>query len=211
MAMPCDPLRLFDRRAQRLHRERAARAPGAAEFLFVEGAERLLDRLDDIARGFPLALDLGCRQGVLAQRLRGRGGIETLVQADAAMAFARQAPRPAVVAETEALPFAARAFDLVLSNLALHWASDLPGALMQLRWALKPDGLLLASLLGGETLVELRQALTEAELEEEGGASPRVSPLPISATWAGYCSARALRCRWSTAIRSKRRTRTRPP
>jgi NADH dehydrogenase [ubiquinone] 1 alpha subcomplex assembly factor 5 len=72
--------------------------------------------------------------------------------------------------------FAEASFDLVASSLMLHWAGDLPGALVQLRRILKPDGLLLAALLGGQTLVELRTALFEAELEVEGGVSPRVSP-----------------------------------
>jgi SAM-dependent methyltransferase len=175
MSAPADPF-IFDRRAVRLHRARAARHPAAADFLVREAAERLADRLDDIARRFPLALDLGCRDGVLARSLRGRGGIATLVHADAALAFARLAPGPALVAEAEALPFKPASFDLVLSALDLHWANDLPGALIQLRQALKPDGLLLASLLGGETIAELRRALMEAELEEEGGASPRVAP-----------------------------------
>jgi len=81
-----------------------------------------------------------------------------------------------LAAEPEALPFAPGSFDAVLSVLALHWVNDLPGALLQLRRALKPDGLLLVSLLGGETLSELRQALMTAEFAEEGGVSPRVSP-----------------------------------
>jgi NADH dehydrogenase [ubiquinone] 1 alpha subcomplex assembly factor 5 len=171
-----DPSRIFDRRAVRLHRERAARDPGSADFLLTEAAERLADRLSDMARRFPRALDLGCRHGVLAARLVGRGGIETLVHAEPAWGFARRAALPAVVAEAEALPFKPASFDLVLSNLDLHWTNDLPGALLQLRQALKPDGLLLASLFGGQTLGELRRALMEAELAEEGGASPRVSP-----------------------------------
>lgn len=176
MAAPSDPLRLFDRAAVRAHRERAARQPEAAAFLAAEAAERLVDRLEDVTRRFPLALDLGCRHGILARRLAGRGGIERLVHVDAAFGFARQAPAPALVAEAEALPFAPGSFDLVLSNLALHWTNDLPGALLQLRRALKPDGLLLASLFAGATLMELRRALLEAELEEEGGGSPRVAP-----------------------------------
>lgn len=172
-----DPIRVFDRRARRLHRARAARQPRAADFLTVEAAERLLDRLDDMARRFPVAFDLGCRDGVLARALDGRGGITTLVHADSSLAYVRQAPAPLrVVAEAEALPFKPGSFDLVLSNLDLHWTNDLPGALLQLRQALRPDGLLLASLFGGETLAELRQALMEAELAEEGGVSPRVSP-----------------------------------
>jgi NADH dehydrogenase [ubiquinone] 1 alpha subcomplex assembly factor 5 len=176
MPAPPDPLRVFDRAALRRHRARAARQPEEAAFLVREAAERLLDRLDDVARRFPLALDLGSRDGVLARLLAGRGGIETLIHADAAFGFARLAPPPAIAAEAEALPFRPASFDLVLSNLDLHWTNDLPGALLQLREVLRPDGLLLASLFGGETLRELRRALMEAELEEEGGASPRVAP-----------------------------------
>jgi SAM-dependent methyltransferase len=178
MPHDADPLRVFDLRALRHHRARAARHPAAGEFLVAETAGRLVDRLDDVTRRFPWALDLGSRHGVLARALQGRGGIETLVHADRTHEFLRQAPAAtlSVVAEAEALPFAPHAFDLVLSNLDLHWVNDLPGALWQLRQALKPDGLLLAALLGGATLTELRRALLEAELAEEQGASPRVSP-----------------------------------
>lgn len=178
MAPPRDPLRVFDRRAVRLHRARAARLQDAADFLIKESAERLADRLDDVTRRFPLALDLGCRDGVLARVLNGRGGVVTLVQADAALAYVQRlaASGPRLVAEAEALPFRRQSFDLVLSNLELHWTNDLPGALLQLRHMLKPDGLLLAALLGGETLAELSRALLEAELAEEGGIGPRVSP-----------------------------------
>ena len=172
-----DPIRVFDLGVVRAHRERAARRPDAARFLAQEVAERLADRLEDVNRNFPVALDLGCRDGVLAEVLRGRGGVGTLVQADAAWGFARQAPGLRLVAEAEALPFAPQAFDLVLSGLALHWSNDLPGALLQLRHVLKPDGLLLAALLGGDTLHELRRTLIEAELAEEDGAGPRVSPM----------------------------------
>jgi SAM-dependent methyltransferase len=84
---------------------------------------------------------------------------------------------PAIAADEEALPFAPASLDLVTSSLALHWVNDLPGTMMQIRRALKPDGLFLAALLGGETLYELRQVLTEAELAISGGAAPRVSPM----------------------------------
>jgi NADH dehydrogenase [ubiquinone] 1 alpha subcomplex assembly factor 5 len=168
----------FDRRAVRLHRDRAAPILGAHDFLFAEAAERLADRLDDITRRFPLALDLGCHDGVLARTLKGRGGIETLVQMDLSPAMAARAARfgPAVAADEERLPFAERRFDAVLSCLSLHWVNDLPGALIQARLALKPDGLFLAVMLGGGSLGELRRALLEAEIEAKGGASPRVSP-----------------------------------
>lgn len=169
------PLQLFDRRAVRLHRARAL-ALGGADFLAREAAERLADRLGDINRVFPRALDLGRGGGTLADALKGRGGIAWLVEADAALPCVRTAAPPRLVAEAEALPFAPASFDLIVSNLALHWTSDLPGALVQLRSMLKPDGLFIASLWGGETLKELRHALIEAELAEEGGASPRVAP-----------------------------------
>jgi len=81
-----------------------------------------------------------------------------------------------VAADEELLPFADGAFDLIISNLSLHWVNDLPGALIQARRALKPDGLFLAAMLGGHTLTELRQSLMEAETKVEGGFSPRVSP-----------------------------------
>src|SRR5688572_8524100 len=172
--------RIFDRRLLRVRRGRAASTLHAHDFLLTEVAERLADRLSDIARRFPLALDLGARDGILARTLQGRGGIETLVQSDAAMVSARRAnlrgANLCVVADEELLPFKEQCFDAVLSNLALHWVNDLPGALAQIRTSLKPDGLFLASLFGTGTLQELRTALMEAELAETGGASPRVSP-----------------------------------
>lgn len=182
---PSNPLLVFDPQAVRRHRGRAARGLRQAEFLFVEGAERLVDRLADINRRFPRALDLGCRDGILEHQLRGRGGIEWLVASDATPAFLARAAAPKLAAEPEALPFAPRVFDLVLSNLVLHWTNDLPGALLQLRHILKTDGLLLAALFAGETLHQLRTAWLEAESEIENGASPRVSPFADARDLAG--------------------------
>lgn len=173
-----DSITIFDRLLLRRRRARAA-GLGGETALLREVAERLADRLDDINRRFPLALDLGCRSGTLGRTLRGRGGVEILVQSDLAPEMAARAAGDggsALAADEEFLPFGTETFDLVLSCLSLHWVNDLPGALVQIRHALKPDGLFLAALLGGETLTELRQALLEVELEIEGGASPRVSP-----------------------------------
>ncbi|WP_193368549.1 methyltransferase domain-containing protein [Pelagibius marinus] len=173
---------IFDRASLRRHRERAAAAIGEHDFLIREVAERLLDRLQDIRRRFPLALDLGCHHGVVAELLAGYpaglGGIETLVQADLSPAMARLAAAraPSLVADEEALPFAEGSLDLVLSVLSLHWVNDLPGTLLQIARMLKPDGLFLAAMIGGESLKELRAALMQAESEVEGGVSPRVSP-----------------------------------
>jgi NADH dehydrogenase [ubiquinone] 1 alpha subcomplex assembly factor 5 len=169
------PAALFDRRAWRRHRERAARQ-GAVDFLHAEIADRLLDRLDVVNREFAVGLDLGARDGGLARALAERSGTKRVVAAEPAGAFLAGAPGPRVVADPELLPFAAAGFDLIVSNLVLHWAGDLPGVLVQLRRALKPDGLLLAAMFGGQTLIELRTVLFDAELAEEGGVSPRVSP-----------------------------------
>ena len=127
-----------------------------------EIGDRLADRLDDVRRAFPLALDLGSRTGVLRRVLGPRGGIRMLVHCDLSPAMAARAPRPVLVADEEAIPFASETFDLVMSVLSLHWVNDLPGTLTQIRAALKPDGLFLAALLGGETLKELRGALAAA-------------------------------------------------
>jgi SAM-dependent methyltransferase len=168
--------RIFDRRLLRIRRDRAATASGDHDFLHREIAQRLADRLHDIRHAFPVALDLGCRNGLLRQRIEGNNGIRTLVQCDMSPAMARRAGPLALAADEETLPFAPGAFDLILSNMSLHWVNDLPGTLAQIRAALRPDGLFLAAMLGGETLHELRACLMEAELQESGGVSPRVSP-----------------------------------
>ena len=167
--------RIFDRRAVRLHRDRAARTVDTVADLLRDAAERLLERLDDTTIRFSRALDLGGR-GVIAPLLRARG-IDT-VSADLSAAMAARNPAPAVAADEEFLPFAPASFDLIVASLSLHWANDLPGALIQLRQALAPDGLFLASLPALGTGAELRAALTAAETALRGGASPRVSPFP---------------------------------
>jgi SAM-dependent methyltransferase len=175
-----DPaMNVFDRGLVRRHRDRAAGEFGRHDFLVREVAERLAERLDDVTRDFPRALDLGCHNGVLSQVLGDRGAVETLIQSDLSAAMAHLAAgngRPSLAADEELLPFAPGSFDLVMSVLSLHWVNDLPGSLIQIGRCLKPDGLFLAALLGGETLHELRAALLQAEIEVEGGASPRVSP-----------------------------------
>jgi NADH dehydrogenase [ubiquinone] 1 alpha subcomplex assembly factor 5 len=170
-----EPILLFDRRAWRLHRDRAARG-GGVEFLHTEIADRLVDRLDDVKREFPMALDLGAHHGALSRAVHGRAGVERVVVADCSIGFLSRLGAMRVAADPDLAPFRDRSFDLVVSALVLHWAGDLPGALVQIRRMLKPGGLFLAAMLGGSSLVELRTVFIEAELIEEGGASPRVSP-----------------------------------
>jgi SAM-dependent methyltransferase len=174
----------FDRRAVRAHRDRAAAGFSESAFLFRETALRLEERLRDIRREFAHVLDLGCHRGAMGTRLARHGAVGRVVQCDLSPEMARLARAAGgglpvcatVCADEEALPFANGAFDLVVSNLSLHWVNDLPGTLAQILRTLKPDGLFLACLLGGATLNELRRAFMNAELAIEGGASPRISP-----------------------------------
>ena len=166
---------VFDRLAVRRHRDRAARTVVQVADVLRDAAERLLDRLDDTNRRFTDALDVGGR-GIVASMLRQRG--MRVVSCDLSPTMAALNGGPCVAADEEFLPFAPASFDLIIASLSLHWVNDLPGALLQLRQALRPEGLLLASLPALGTLAELRTALTEAEAEIAGGASPRVSPFP---------------------------------
>jgi SAM-dependent methyltransferase len=168
---------VFDRRLLRVRRARAA-ALGPATFLIDRAAEDLSDRLAAVLRRFELAVDLGTPTDAVRRTLAASGKIGTIVAADAtAGAFMSKAGNAlTVAADEEALPFADGSLDLVVSALALQFVNDLPGALIQIRRALKPDGLFLAALVGGDSLTELRQAFAAAEAEIEDGVSPRVAP-----------------------------------
>lgn len=170
-----DDVFVFDRLAVQRHRARAAALLPRVADVLDELAARLLDRLDDTTHRFTQALDLGGRGGV-APALRARG--LHVVSLDPAAPLAARAGGNPVAGEAEILPFAPGSFDLVVASCSLHWVNDLPGALIQIRQALRPDGLFLASLPVLGTLDTLRAALTAAEAEETGRAAPRVSPFP---------------------------------
>jgi SAM-dependent methyltransferase len=172
-----DPMLVFDRALVRHRRERAVLSGDSGDFLFAEVANRLADRLVDVRRNFELGVDLGSRGGHLARAVQASGRVRTLYATDASPVLAARLPVASVAADEEILPFAPSSLDLVLSSLALHWVNDLPGTLIQVRHALKPDGLFLAAMFGGETLWELRETLMEAELAVTGGVSPRISPM----------------------------------
>ncbi len=170
--------RIFDRalHARRLHR--ASASFGTARFLKARAAGDLVERLAAINRTFPMAIDLGARDGAFARALADEAPdkVGWLAQTDLSLAMLGARSGSRLVVDEERLPFAPESLDLVVSALALHWVNDLVGALIQIRRALKPDGLFLGALLGGATLTELRQSLTEAETCARGGAGPRVSP-----------------------------------
>jgi SAM-dependent methyltransferase len=166
MSETAGPPKIFDRALLR-QRWRRAMSKGAPDFLMTRAADDLLDRLLTVKREFPRALDLGSPTGHFAQAIVASGRAPPL----RASAYAGD-----VIADEEAPPFAPGSFDLIVSGMSLQWVNDLPGALAQARRMLAPDGLFLACLAGGASLVELRAALAQAEEEITGGASPRVSP-----------------------------------
>lgn len=169
-------IEVFDRTLLRQRRDRAAAHISDFDFLLKEVAGNILSRFDLIKKEFPLVLDLGAHHGILAEKLVECENVGQVMAADASWRMVSNARVPAVVADEEFLPFQSGSLDAIVSNLSLHWVNDLPGALLQINNALKPDGLFLAAVLGGESLKELRGALMDAELSISGGASPRVSP-----------------------------------
>jgi NADH dehydrogenase [ubiquinone] 1 alpha subcomplex assembly factor 5 len=220
---------VFDRPLKVRQREWSYGAKDADyyDYLRVESAARLVDRIEDISRSFPLALELGCHRGHMYDLIRsntglngtgGIGGIETLIQCDTSRSAVRDAvlrsrsspstgldscasaaggttsaadadtgavtespvKSHALLADEEFLPFKGGQFDIVLSNLNLHWVNDLPSTLRQIMNCLKPDGVFLGSMLGGNTLQELRYCLYLAEQERRGGVSPHTSPFALA-------------------------------
>ncbi|KAL0453281.1 UNVERIFIED_CONTAM: putative methyltransferase, mitochondrial [Sesamum latifolium] len=182
-------VKIFDRNLKRKQRDRAAWLMSPKDSLLDAVAENLLDRLEDCKKTFPTALCMGGSLEAIRRLLHGRGGIEKLIMMDTShdmVKLCEQAEQSLpnknvetsfIVADEEFLPVKESSLDLVISCLGLHWTNDLPGAMIQSRLALKPDGLFLAAILGGETLRELRIACTVAQMEREGGISPRLSPL----------------------------------
>jgi SAM-dependent methyltransferase len=154
---------IFDRQLLRLRQKRAW-ALGPETFLIERVADELGERLSVVLRQFDRAADIGTPTDAVRRVLAASGKVATIIGADS------------LAADEEALPFAEGSLDLVTSALSLQFVNDLPGTLIQIRRALKADGLLLAAFIGGDTLIELREAFTAAESEIEGAVSPRVAP-----------------------------------
>ncbi len=167
---------LFDRKLLRERRARFAHEIAARELVLAHVAGEIAERVGLMLRPFPLALDLGAYHGLLGRKVAELPSVGAMIYAESALALAARCPRPALVCDEDVLPFKDACLNLIVSGLALHRVNDLPGALIQIRRALHPDGLFMAALLGSGALSELREALIEAEAETEGGASPRVAP-----------------------------------
>lgn len=166
---------IFDRVLLRSRRVRAATL-GPSTFLLDRAAADLAERLSTVLRRFDWAVDLGSPGEAVRAALAAIPSVGTVVRTDAVADRLAPCSENVVAADEEALPFRTASLDLVVSVLALQFVNDLPGVLLQICRALKPDGLFVGALLGGETLTELRQCFAAAESEVEGGASPRVAP-----------------------------------
>lgn len=163
-----DNIFVFDRNAIRAHRNRSAKHLKDHGFLIDWSLEQILSRLQDIKRQYPLALQIGHRAKI--SNITDYK-IDQLYSLDLAEKLYAD-----IQGDEELLPFAGNSFDLVLSPLSLHNTNDLPGVLSQIQYCLKPDGLFIASMLGGETLYELREIMNKVELNMFNGIQPHVAP-----------------------------------
>ncbi len=167
---------IFNRALLRKYRDRAAARLFQHQFLLEEVWANIAERLQESTRAFPIVLEMGCRLGGCSSYLAQRAGTRLVVQSEMSAVMLTKAQGMRIMAEEEYLPFAPGSFDLVLSIINLHAVNDLPGALIQLRKALKPGGVFIAALLGGDTLTELRQSLMAAEMECGRGVTPHIFP-----------------------------------
>lgn len=179
-------LYIFDRKAKKIQRERAASHPNAKTYSYLreEFGHRLSERLFDIKRTFTVGIDLACANGVVAQHL-DQHLVQNLILCDSAGSFLREAKSPCdnvnvvkVQLDDEAnLPFKDSSADLIYSCLSLHWVNNIPGSFRDVLRVLKNDGVFVGSMFGGDTLYELRSSLQLAEFDRLGGLSPHVSPM----------------------------------
>lgn len=169
---------LFETALLARRRDRAAGLgfAGGADFLHREAAALIAERLGEVQRDFRDAAIIGSGGGVYARALAAHLDPARIIQIETAPARAAAAG-VAPAATVDPLPLDEASADLLVSGFELHWANDPVGALVQMRRALRPDGLMIAALFGGQTLHELRTSLAEAEVETTGGLSPRVSPM----------------------------------
>lgn len=160
----------------KMRRDRFAAVAVKHDFLLSRVGADLADRLSTIKRMFDVCANVGSYHGVLSQHLRPLSNVGQMIDVEYCEGLLSQCDGPHVLADDEMMPFADGSLDLVVSGLRLQFINDVPGVLAQVRRALRPDGVFLASVLGGETLTELRQAWLSAEAEMRGGASRRVLP-----------------------------------
>lgn len=179
-------LYIFDRKAKRIQRDRAANDPNSSTYSYLrtEFGHRLAERLFDIKRTFTIGIDLAAAGGVVAQHLDEQL-VQNLYLCDTAKGFLANAKLPddkninveKIQLDEASIPFKDSFADLIYSCLSLHWVNDIPSTFRNVLRVLKNDGAFVGSMFGGDTLYELRSSLQLAELERRGGLSPHVSPM----------------------------------
>ena len=169
---PIKEVEIFDRKIVRLRREKIASDFQKYDFLNREITNRLIDNIQDIKRAFNYVLNIGCHSPTIIDHFNR----SFIIDQDLSYNMAANAECSKIQADEEFLPLKDQSLDLVISCLNLHWVNDLPGALIQTKRCLKPDGLFLGAFLGGETLTELRQSMLKADMDYHGGISPHISP-----------------------------------
>ncbi|ORZ40427.1 S-adenosyl-L-methionine-dependent methyltransferase [Catenaria anguillulae PL171] len=198
---PSGPPVIFDRNAKKLQRDRASRHPNsrATDYLKDEIANRLVDRILDVKNKYPTIVDLGSGAGHLVKYLDTDITSKVimcdmsrdLLYRDQELDAEREVEIERRVLDEESnllSAFEENSLDMIVSNLSMHWVNDLPGMLIQARKCLKPDGVFIGAMFGGDSIFELRTSLQLAELEREGGISPRVSPMTVVADMGGLLS-----------------------
>ncbi|KAF3688173.1 Arginine-hydroxylase NDUFAF5, mitochondrial [Channa argus] len=175
-------MNVFNREMKKRQKNWAASLQDGLQYDYLrdEVGSRVADRVYDVARTFPLALDIGSGKSHIAEHL-SKDVVERLFLTDISETSLKHRRQSEIqtqcfLADEEFLPFKENTFDLVMSSMSLHWINDLPGALRQIHQVLKPDGVFIGAMAGGDTLYELRCSLQLAETEREGGFSPHVSP-----------------------------------
>lgn len=170
------PPHIFDRTLLQRRRRRAALSNQKCDFLLKRAQGDLIDRLNLVNRSFDQTMVLGSHGGTLSHDIIATGKTKVCISADACAHFAQPQPAVDLIMDEEILALKPECLDLIVSPLTLQWVNDLPGSLAQIRTSLKPDGLFMAAIIGGESLTELRTAFMEAEIEMTGGTTPRVAP-----------------------------------
>jgi ubiquinone/menaquinone biosynthesis C-methylase UbiE len=167
---------IFNRSKHRAHRERASKTLNQHDFLLTHILDDLIERIQTHGYKYETALDLGCYNGEFSKKIANLE-IKQLVQTDISYKMLQETKGNRVKANEEFLPFADNSFDLIISNLNLHWINDLPGTLSQIKRILKPKGIFVASIIGGKSLIELRKVLIEAEIALHKPISSHISPM----------------------------------
>lgn len=169
-------MQIFNRQLIKMRRNRCANKRLEHETITNLTADYIIERLTDHGNHYPLALEIGYHSGIVGHKLLAQKIIQQIIYTDISATVMRQIPGNAIIADEEFLPFKTSSFNLITSNMNLHWVNDLPGTLLQIRHSLKENGIFIATLPGTATLCELRQALMQAEIELRGGTAPHISP-----------------------------------